>query len=206
MEYFARSPEVIARWARHHITRERVPLPLLTDALSSRGDFGAIELQNQVFYSAADQFLFGNAIGDLRGDSPKQVYRKILTGLAAVQQEYTVLPLVHISESLLNDEEAKVGDKEVAVPAVNLLHHTHFVNYGAGYYSYLFAKMYAAQIWKKRFADKPLSRAAGELLWKNMLIYGSGKEPIEMLTDLAGGPLDPNHYLQTVLFAETEEL
>ncbi len=55
LEYFARSPEVIARWARHHRTGEAPPLELLKDALSYRGEFGAIELQNQVLFSAVDQ-------------------------------------------------------------------------------------------------------------------------------------------------------
>jgi Zn-dependent oligopeptidase len=43
---------------------------------------------------------------------------------------------------------------------VNLLPHTHLVNYGGAYYSYLFAKMHAAQIWQNQFSEDPLSRYA----------------------------------------------
>ena len=88
--------------------------------------------------------------------------------------------------------------------------------YLGGYYSYLFAKMYAAQIWAKKFATNPLSRysttlldtnrdiitvcrSSGQLLYKNMLIYGSGKEPKELLRDIAEGPLDPSFYFKYVL-------
>jgi hypothetical protein len=42
--------------------------------------------------------------------------------------------------------------------SINLLPHTHLVNYGGAYYSYLFAKMHASQIWQNQFADDPLSR------------------------------------------------
>lgn len=70
-----------------------------------------------------------------------------------------------------------------ARPLISLLSHSHFINYGGkftfgmmfnlieineihihgewslgGYYSYLLAKMYAAQIWYKVFADDPLNR------------------------------------------------
>jgi hypothetical protein len=84
--------------------------------------------------------------------------------------------------------------------------------------------MYAAQIWSKRFAADPLSRcghisvcgmfsscvgyllrSAGDMLWRHMLIYGSGRDPKEMLHDLAGGELDPRHFLDTVLLDDEEE-
>ena len=42
--------------------------------------------------------------------------------------------------------------------SINVLQLTHLVNYGGAYYSYLFAKMHAAQIWERRFAADPLSR------------------------------------------------
>jgi Zn-dependent oligopeptidase len=44
------------------------------------------------------------------------------------------------------------------VPSMKLLNHSHFINYGGSYYSYLLAKMYSAQVWHQLFAQDPLSR------------------------------------------------
>lgn len=140
------------------------------------------------------QYLFGSSLGDLSGLTAREVYDKLLSGLAQVQQEYTVLPLARVRPSEVRDGAQSSSDKSkrrgscedegmVTLPSMNLLNHTHFVSYGGakdliwitdcllrhvltcffsfitgGYYSYLFAKMYAAQIWHKRFAQDPLSR------------------------------------------------
>ena len=121
MEYFARCPEVISMWARHHVTQEKVPMQLLRDALSHKGEFAAIELQQQVLFSAADQYLFGTAIGDLSSLSGEEVYQRVLSGLADLQRELTVLPLL---------TRTGPDGQEREVPSMNLLNHSHFVSYG----------------------------------------------------------------------------
>ena len=83
-------------------------------------------------------------------------------GVVKIQSDLTCLPLFENNNKIF--------------PAMNLLSHGHFVNYGGmiiivviiiiiiiiyllgGYYSYLFARMYAAQIWNKQFKSQPLSR------------------------------------------------
>lgn len=81
------------------------------------------------------------------------------------------------------------------------------------YYAYLFANMYAAQIWCTNFAQDPLnrcvvaillviqlmlSRNTGIKLW-NMLKYGASRPPIEILAEMSNGPLDPKYYMQTLV-------
>ena len=180
-EYFARSPSIIQQWARNHRTGQRPPLLLLEEALLARNPFGAIETQTQLLLSAADQHIFGPGIGDVSALSPTDIYQKAVTGVVQIQQKLTHLPFDNHN------------------PAINLALHSHFVNYGAGYYSYLFAKMYAAQIWEKRFKEDPLSRANGIYLWNNMLQFGAAKNTNEMLTAAADGELDPAHFLRTLL-------
>jgi intermediate peptidase len=63
----------------------------------------------------------------------------------------------------------------------------HLVSYGAGYYSYLYAKVFAAHIWHQNFAEDPLSREAGERLRRCMLENGAAKEPADMLVQMLGG-------------------
>lgn len=55
MEYFAREPSVIAKWAKHRITGAPIPKKLLLNALAKRQDFAGIEIQQQILLSAADQ-------------------------------------------------------------------------------------------------------------------------------------------------------
>lgn len=54
-EFYARSPAVISKWARHHVTGEPVPPQLLEAALQGARPFPAIDMQTQILYSAVDQ-------------------------------------------------------------------------------------------------------------------------------------------------------
>ncbi|KAM1712707.1 hypothetical protein ACFX12_023551 [Malus domestica] len=65
--------------------------------------------------------------------------------------------------------------------------YNHLVNYGAGYYSYLYAKCFAATIWQKLCEEDPLSLATGSALRLKLLQYGGAKEAAELLNGLVGG-------------------
>ncbi|KAA3476005.1 putative mitochondrial intermediate peptidase, mitochondrial isoform X2 [Gossypium australe] len=54
------------------------------------------------------------------------------------------------------------------------------------YYSYLYAKCFAATIWKKLCQEDPLSPTTGTLLRTKLLQHGGAKEPADLLTDLVG--------------------
>lgn len=55
MEFFARDPTVIGKWARHNVTGDRISPELLKDALAKKQGFVGIDLQHQILLSAADQ-------------------------------------------------------------------------------------------------------------------------------------------------------
>jgi intermediate peptidase len=184
-EYFSRESSVVSTWARHYNSGKSIPSGLLEEALDMKSSFQAIDLQMQLLYSAADQFVFSPQIGDISNLSPEDIYQKVIIGVRDVQKKFTNFPLAH-SEDIIHPA------------AISALTHSHFINYGGGYYSYLFAKMYAAQIWNKQFASDPLSRKSGQYLWNNMLQYGAAKDKKVMLTDLAGGPLDPSYFLKSL--------
>lgn len=59
-------------------------------------------------------------------------------------------------------------------------------SYLVGYYSYLYAKCFAATIWKKLCEEDPLSLTTGALLRTKVLQHGGAKEPVHLLTDLVG--------------------
>lgn len=194
-EYFARTPSVIAMFARHFQTNETPSLSLISDTLRTRDNFQAIELQNQLLYSAADQFIFGPDIGNVSMKSGLEIYDHALSGFEELQKIYTNIPLADFSSFHGGRHENKRRQSRSFLPDTS---HSHFVHYGGGYYSYLFAKAYAAQIWDKRFEKDPLSSESGKLLWERMLQFGASKDCNDILIDVAGGELDPNLYFNKI--------
>lgn len=55
-----------------------------------------------------------------------------------------------------------------------------------GYYTYLYAKCFAATIWQKICKDDPLSRATGSAIRMGLLQHGGAKDPSDLLNDLVG--------------------
>lgn len=64
----------------------------------------------------------------------------------------------------------------------------HLVSYGAGYYAYLYAQIFARDIWNHSFKGNSLSRRAGLDVWHKVLRFGGARDPEFMLTDLLGRP------------------
>ncbi|KAF6140665.1 hypothetical protein GIB67_013958 [Kingdonia uniflora] len=62
----------------------------------------------------------------------------------------------------------------------------HLINYGVGYYSYIYAKCLAAIIWADVCAKDPLSLATGTTLRAKLLQHGGAKEASTLLKDLVG--------------------
>ncbi len=67
----------------------------------------------------------------------------------------------------------------------------HLYGYGGTYYSYLFDRAIARQVWRTVFRDGvnggALDRAAGDKLKNHVLRYGGGRDPWRCLEDLMGG-------------------
>lgn len=64
----------------------------------------------------------------------------------------------------------------------------HLFGYGATYYSYLFDRAIASQVWSKVFSKDPLSRETGEKYKREVLRYGGGKDPWKMVATLLSAP------------------
>jgi len=210
-EHFARDPRVVRSWARkeHELINHihppcqlatdmpgtPPPLELIEEALVKRQEFAAIEVQTQLLYALVDQYAFGP---DIITDFEAKVVQLKAGGVDdGVEVEVDKAAVIY---DLLDEYMIKTS-RELCFCStirINLLPHTHLVNYGGAYYSYLFAKMHASQIWENQFSEDPLSRRAGETLWKDMLVYGAAKNPTKMLEKLGKGPLDPTFYLNEI--------
>lgn len=58
--------------------------------------------------------------------------------------------------------------------------------FNVGYYTYLYAKCFAATIWKNLCHDDPLSSTTGTALRTKFLQHGGAREPAAILNDLVG--------------------
>lgn len=58
----------------------------------------------------------------------------------------------------------------------------------AGYYSYVYAKNFAAHIWAEYLERDPLSKDAGVALRQKILGFGGAKEPSAVLESALGLP------------------
>ncbi|KIJ08124.1 hypothetical protein PAXINDRAFT_18719, partial [Paxillus involutus ATCC 200175] len=65
---------------------------------------------------------------------------------------------------------------------------SHLYGYGATYYSYLFDRAIASHVWRNIFSDEPLNRKLGEKYKAEVLRYGGGKDPWQMLSALLDAP------------------
>ncbi|XP_073957719.1 mitochondrial intermediate peptidase [Choristoneura fumiferana] len=163
MEYFASSPQVVRRFARHFQTREAMPEHMLQRLCASKYLFGASEMQLQVFYSALDQRYHG-ADASCGG--------KTTDVLRDVQKQYYGLPYVQNTAWQHR--------------------FSHLIGYGAKYYSYLISRALAWSVWKRSFEAQPLSRSAGDALRHGVLCHGGARPPQVLLREYLGTEVTPN--------------
>ena len=119
-------------------------------------------------------------ISDIHND---KIYSDILLNICELQSKFTILPL----DSGNCIPSFGVGPR-MSHPSMYPLAHSHTINYAGGYYTYLYAKLWSAQIWCNLFDKNPLSRDSGVYLWDNLLVHGAAKDPLTMLESLGSGP------------------
>ncbi|OMO98080.1 Peptidase M3A/M3B [Corchorus olitorius] len=163
-EYYAQDYRVLRKFARHYSTGEVIPENLVKSLNGARDLFAATELQRQIFFALVDQTLFG---------------------------EQSAVP--RKTSSIVSDlKKQHCSGKHVEGTHMQL-RFSHFITYGAGYYSYLYAKCFAATIWKKLCQEDPLSPATGAALRTKLLQRGGAKAPADILTDLVGDGIIKYH-------------
>lgn len=176
MEEFARDARVLGSLGTH------MPSGLAEEALAQHTSLSAVEMQTQLLFSAADMVAFGPGAGALVRDSHhNDVFGRVEEHVARAQISLTSLPL-----------------DDMGAPLVQLASHGHLTNYGGSYYSYPFAKMYAAQIYERHFSRDPHSRRGGVAVWRGLLQHGNSRDAKTMLEDV-GGAFDPDSFLRRIV-------
>ena len=131
MEYFVWDWRVLREFATHYATKEPVPRDLVEAHRASKYMFAGLDTQLQVLYARFDQQVFGPPPADGSPVDSTAILREL-------QNAHTAIPYVEDTYW-----HARFG---------------HAVGYGAGYYSYLYARVFAAHIWERCFAEDPLNR------------------------------------------------
>ncbi|XP_074368534.1 mitochondrial intermediate peptidase, mitochondrial isoform X2 [Apium graveolens] len=156
-EYYAWDYRVLRTFSKHYSTGEPIPENLVEALQRAKKMFAATELQRQILYAMVDQKLFGE-----ESSVPKDTVTL-----------FRDLKMQHTSWKHMEGTHWHTR-------------FTHLLNYGAGYYTYLYAKCFAATIWQKICKDDPLSRATGSAIRMGLLQHGGAKDPSDLLNDLVG--------------------
>ena len=121
MEYFSADPRILSMISKHYKTGESLPMATCRKFCASKKVFSGVDIQTQLFYSLVDQ------------------------------RFHTEHPLKTNTTEILR--EAHLANHNLPYPDGTAWQHrfSHFVGYGARYYSYLMARSVASSIWQKYF-------------------------------------------------------
>uniref|UniRef100_A0A0E0LEV9 Peptidase M3A/M3B catalytic domain-containing protein n=1 Tax=Oryza punctata TaxID=4537 RepID=A0A0E0LEV9_ORYPU len=162
-EFYAWDYRVLRKFALDETTGDPIPEKLVKALNASRNMFPATELQRQIFYSIMDLTLFGE-----QGSNPMDT----ISTVADLRRKHTSWKCVEGTHWHTR--------------------FTHLINYGAGYYSYLYARCFATTIWQEVCQDDPLSRSTGSALRDKFLKHGGAKDPSALLKDFVGDSIIRN--------------
>ncbi|DAZ94936.1 TPA: hypothetical protein N0F65_012653 [Lagenidium giganteum] len=168
-EYFTWDYRVVREFARHYKTNEPIPEAMMSNLKQSKNMFAAMDTQTQCLYSLLDLKIFGKQPLPYEPSTTTEALKQL-------QNSATLVP--HVDGTFWH------------------LRFGHLIGYGAGYYSYLYSRVFASDIWNSTFAHNPLDGAAGKALHQKMMVHGGAKDPNEMLKDLIGRDPTTTSYLQ----------
>lgn len=163
-EYYAWDYRALRMFARHYSTGEVIPEKLVNSMNLARNMFSAMELQRQILYSLIDLTLFGEK--------------------AATPMD-TISVVADLKRQCTNWKHVEGTHWHTRF--------SHLINYGAGYYSYLYAKCFAATIWEKVCYDDPLSLSTGTAIRTKLLQHGGAKDPSDLLRNFVGDSILRNY-------------
>lgn len=169
MEHFLLDEHLVQSFARHIHTGEQLPRELFHRIMHAKRAFFSIDTQDQILYALADQ-----AYHDLK----EPIQPSDLDTSAIYHQlelEYTLFDVIDSTS-----------------PQLSL---THLVHYGACYYSYLYCRVIASNLWESLFKVNPLGVHAGRLIRNRILSRGGSCDPEELLEAVLGKNfLDCSHF------------
>lgn len=186
-EQFLTSHDFLKLWAHRINTREPISFDMVMKRNEVANMFYHLDTMDQVCLAAIDQTLHGpqplavyfphgdkghlgkRTLGDMKD------YGRGMFNLAKLVMDI-MAPI-----TVLTPTESG---------ALRTLSFEHLSTYPAGYYGYLYSLEIARRIWKKKFENDPLNRAAGRELVNKVLRHGAACQPAEVLSNYLGDDLD----------------
>lgn len=168
LEHFAWHPLVISKFARHYKSGDPMPTKLIRSLCASRNGFISTDIQMQLLFSAMDLEFHGR---DPPIGSTTQAFETLMKQLTVYEPE-----------------------NGVSIPTT--FHH--IAGYGAGYYTYIFARVLSAQIWASLFRNDPFSREGGMMLRNGLLACGGACDPAVLLRNIIGDEMTCDAFLQNL--------
>nr|XP_043613956.1 mitochondrial intermediate peptidase, mitochondrial isoform X2 [Erigeron canadensis] len=156
-EYYAWDYRVLKNFAKHYSTGDIIPEKLVKSMQGAKKMFSAMEMQQQILYALADLTLYG---------------------------EQTLSPID--TTSIVADLREQHTNWKHVEGTHWQTRFSHLLYYGAGYYSYLYAKCFASTIWERVCKDDPVSLETGTAIRTKFLQQGGAKDADLLLNDLAG--------------------
>jgi len=170
MEYFATNADVLKLFARHWKTDELIPDELILALNRERRDraekTGGWDNENQILMAMLDQVYHSH-------DPVEALHRGQYDSTAAYHQVWD-----------------QYGSMQEPPQTAWQGFFGHLYGYGATYYSYLFDRAIARQVWRVVFREGEnagaIDRQAGERFKEEVLKWGGGRDPWQCLEGLMG--------------------
>lgn len=156
LEEWIWKPEVLKTFAKHYKTREPLPQKTLEAMVRGRNFGSGIEIQGQLFLGALDQSYHTDPSG-------------VIDSTALGQQAYEKMTLYKSVPGTYF--QAAFG---------------HLVGYEGAYYGYLWALVYAQDLFTRFEKEGVLNPEAGMFYRKNVLAKGGTMDEMEMLRSYLG--------------------
>ena len=160
LENWAWSRELLQRHAKHVVNGEPMPAELLDRLLASRQFLQALWLVRQLEYGLPDLRLHLHGPGD---PPPKP-----LVVARSVHEQVAVVPMPEFNRYLCGFSHIFAG------------------GYAAGYYSYLWAELLAADAWQRFAEEGVFSTTAGADLRREVLATGALRPALESFVAFRG--------------------
>lgn len=180
-EYFAWDPDAISVLSAHRTTGDSMPASLLGVLQRSKDLFAATDLRQQLVFASADletHAMMPTAPTSSGEAHPNNITHERVRAVAARVGREGFSPV--------NPHESSRNENDVEAQCAWELRFGHVVGYASTYYSYVYARLIAAEIWRRQFAGRALEPGAGRRFTEGILRKGGAVAPETLVRDLLG--------------------
>ena len=180
-EYFAWDPDAMSVLSAHRTTGDPIPASLLHAMRRGKDLFAATDLRQQLVFASADLETHAMPATTSADEHPN------VTNITHERVRAVAARVGRKGFSPVNAHEShECEDDDVEAQCAWELRFGHVVGYASTYYSYVYARLIAAEIWRRQFAGRALEPGAGRRFTEGILRKGGAVAPETLVRDLLG--------------------